>query len=1291
MPAYTTISPEIEKDLNESDIKENDIISADPDTSTRGARGNYQIYVNSPISSPEENESWTQNDWSGGPGQAEYSALDKFKSSENLKYDTPTGALILDDGENLEVWTRMYANDAPYPRMRYPMVWSPGTQRIYINGGMYRAGGNWGVSDRTYEYDPVTNDWDRIGTSGEPNGRCNHVAVWDSYNNYLWIYGGRTVNSNNILNDLWSYNPSSDSWNQWTDGPSARCYASAVFNPIRNEIIIYGGNTGDLTNPSKEVLIYDVVNHQWEKKTNYTARFDHDAVWCLKTQTMLVYGGASSYASNTYTYVNELNEYFPGTDSWVNRTPMGNRVRPILVWNSLDDILILNGGYDNNRANDTWHYDVDADTWTQKLSGPIPPRDHNDGAWDTTNNLLITYGGEDANGRRDDTWSYDPTVHGYQSFGELESSVFDPGHNVNLREVSYNTTKPLSSSVGPAPVKIKIASGDSAANADTFVGPNGLINSYFSQENGQATPNSLDGNRYMAYKVNISTQYRVYSPQLNWITIDYYTYPETYEYVSGKYPLSTKYGLALRKVDWYSIEPTNTNLEIYIRQAYSEGEIESKSWENVTKGQTMFNYKDGTFFQYKAVFTTTDRSKSAVLDTITFTFNQNPTKPTLTSPLNNTWVADSKPLLSWEFSDPDVGDYQSAFEINIAYEQTFTVVPFTFKSDSPLNSFKLTQALNDGEYYWRMRVRDNYQSLSPWSDMFILKIDTTKPAKPILECYSHPLEHIWYQNKRAAFDWNEPYDISGIGGYSYSLDRDADADPLLNVTMTVDEYNLKRTAPGFAGLVIYDNLQEGTWYFHLKAVDAIGVWSDTVTRQFRIDTLPVSVTDNTPSQVVPGGDLYFDFNLSDTGSGVDLATISWRYSSEFDYRFDELVMDDTTGTYQLYHLVESSSDPYIEYYITVSDLAEPANEINFPSSGHNRINIIDNIPPKIHEITCPNPHNRYNDLEITVGATDNVGISEVKIFFNDLSTGRSMSISGNAEYSITIDRLEVGEFADFNGGSTIYFYIQVWDYQNNTDRFPKVGNYNITISVPEEEEEEEEETKEKGGWLTDAMKINLIILIAIIVIVFIVLFIFIRKQSYKMDEDRHKLRMAIADVSEAQSAGAGAAPAAGGLDMPAELPSLYGDSATAGAGGTGATPTSQLPPIDITAVSTGAGEAPAAAPALDTQVTPAGYLPPATQPQPAPQAGTEPPQADPYAQAGLMTEPSTPQPQPTPESVQVQDGLSVSLPGEPKPVTPEVEQPTMTPTQSASEFDESLMWKPPGEQQPVKKPEDKGN
>lgn len=494
--------------------------------------------------------------------------------------------------------------------------------------------------------------------------------------------------------------------------------------------------------------------------------------------------------------------------------------------------------------------------------------------------------------------------------------------------------------------------------------------------------------------------------------------------------------------------------------------------------------------------------------------NNLPLKPALAEPANKSWIGESRPVLSWVFNDPDDGDYQTALEVKIL--DIFTITVYTSgQVQSMNNSFEIDQDIEDGAYHWQVRVSDNYGMWSDWSDEFEMNIDTKPPESPIeIMSPTHKNSDIWYSSDKAIFDWKQPEDDSGISGYSYVLDSFPDSVPSQNISMTGDEYVTNHNSTSYEG-VVFEKILEGIWYFHIRAVDLLGKWSDTTTYSIKIDSVGPTVEDHTPANVTAGSTLDFKFEINDTYSGLNEATISWRYASDIDYQFDVLIEDDN-GLYIMTHKVLLLPEKYIDYYIDVSDNSDPINQIRFPTSGYKRVDIQDLSPPVIEKVNYDERHNRYTNLRISITAKDNIVVREARIYFNDQDNYRVMKTEAGDTFSIEIDRTEFDFISGYKKENEILFKVMVLDHHNNSAVMPLDGNYNITLTEDIDTANGNVKKTEDKGSLNMILMVA-IPMVAIITFVAIMLYLFIRRQSKYITEDRHKLRMAIADTSEITS------------------------------------------------------------------------------------------------------------------------------------------------------------------------------
>jgi N-acetylneuraminic acid mutarotase len=248
-------------------------------------------------------------------------------------------------------WTATSTTGAPDQRAGHTAVWT-GTEVIVwggINGsGILKTGGR---------YNPSTDSWVATNTNNAPSARWGHTAVWTGTEMIIWGGGSNT----SILKTGGRYNPSTDSWiaTNTTGAPFARRVHTAVWTGT--EMIVWGGfgahgheNTGRRYNPNTD---------RWVAMTTTgapTGRSGNAAVW---TGTeMIVWGGITDIEPNG---VNTGGRYNPTTNIWVatttNNAPDARFLHTavwsgteMIVWGGYGGLPFLNTGGRYNPTIDSW-------------------------------------------------------------------------------------------------------------------------------------------------------------------------------------------------------------------------------------------------------------------------------------------------------------------------------------------------------------------------------------------------------------------------------------------------------------------------------------------------------------------------------------------------------------------------------------------------------------------------------------------------------------------------------------------------------------------------------------------------------------------------------------------------------------------------------------------------------------------------------------------------------------------------------------------------------------------------
>jgi N-acetylneuraminic acid mutarotase len=208
-------------------------------------------------------------------------------------------------------WRNVSTTNVPAARRDHRSVWTG--SKMIIWGGFSTDSSSSALNTGGC-YDPTTNTWNTITTSGAPSPRAFHSAVWTGSEMLVW--GGVTApTGGSFFSDGAKYNPISNTWTSIaSDTLIPRAWHSAVWTG--SNMIIWGG--GDSINRYPNGRIYDPVINTWSTILGLgtpIARTDHSAVWT--GGEMIVYGGFDS----SYNALDNTDTYMPPTTMYYYRKP----------------------------------------------------------------------------------------------------------------------------------------------------------------------------------------------------------------------------------------------------------------------------------------------------------------------------------------------------------------------------------------------------------------------------------------------------------------------------------------------------------------------------------------------------------------------------------------------------------------------------------------------------------------------------------------------------------------------------------------------------------------------------------------------------------------------------------------------------------------------------------------------------------------------------------------------------------------------------------------------------------
>jgi len=274
-------------------------------------------------------------------------------------------------------------------------------------------------------------------------------------------------------------------------------------------------------------------------------------------------------------------------------------------------------------------------------------------------------------------------------------------------------------------------------------------------------------------------------------------------------------------------------------------------WEAVTPGVEHTFTNPGKDLRWRAALSTPQDFLSPHIYnlTITYTYNDPPTAPTLNDP--GDVDIDGNFTVSWSTAtDPDgtVAKYQLQMSMDSSFATLDGEWNVTDTSHSLIN-------LASATYYFRVRAVDDDGEPGPWSNTESIRVNAA-PTAPTL---------------------NDPGDTDDDGAFTVSWSTATDPDGTVakyqlqmstssSFTTITDEWNVTSTSKDVSGLT------DGTYYFRVRAIDdddAPSGWSN-------IESITVSIltttttTGGTPTiPPIPG----FPFEAVAVGAAAALALV----------------------------------------------------------------------------------------------------------------------------------------------------------------------------------------------------------------------------------------------------------------------------------------------------------------------------------------------------------------------------------------------------------------------------------
>src|SRR6266702_1176300 len=200
-----------------------------------------------------------------------------------------------------------------------------------------------------------------------PSGRNGHTMVYDSRADRVLLYGGDVGGT--ASPETWAYSYQADTWTNMSPplSPPPGLSGAMAYDAESGRAILFGAPFRG----ASETWAYDLSANHW---TNMTAgeaqrpspRWGHAMAYDSRADRIILFGGqASSGSDETWAY--DFN-----TNTWTNRNPTTKpswRSRHAMDYDVGSDRIVLFGGFAATGVNcETWSYDFMLNTWS--MLGP---------------------------------------------------------------------------------------------------------------------------------------------------------------------------------------------------------------------------------------------------------------------------------------------------------------------------------------------------------------------------------------------------------------------------------------------------------------------------------------------------------------------------------------------------------------------------------------------------------------------------------------------------------------------------------------------------------------------------------------------------------------------------------------------------------------------------------------------------------------------------------------------------------------------------------------------------------
>jgi len=255
-------------------------------------------------------------------------------------------------------------------------------------------------------------------------GNARYFGSGMAISNKGYIGLGSTA-ANPSNDDFWKYDPLTNTWVQISNFTNGRIY-SACFS-IGDTGYVCSGCYWDGTSGTQpfvfyqDMWAYNPATNSWTQKASFPGTGRNGAIGFEIFGKGYVGMGLHRENSGANTYYNDLYEYDPATNQWTQKASLPASTRSYCINFSIGKYLYVGLGVSNvtQYIPDIWQYNTETDTWTQMNNFPGPARKYASSF--VIGSKAYIFGGMNASQYFKDLWEYDPYMDTWTQREDLPS------------------------------------------------------------------------------------------------------------------------------------------------------------------------------------------------------------------------------------------------------------------------------------------------------------------------------------------------------------------------------------------------------------------------------------------------------------------------------------------------------------------------------------------------------------------------------------------------------------------------------------------------------------------------------------------------------------------------------------------------------------------------------------------------------------------------------------------------------------------------------------------------------